>query len=118
MTDTVTEKPPLEQVVEPVADTEAAIETGSAQPHADDGNEQVQPVENPVFADRARIAARFKAQREQRQEEIADAAHEQIAADAGAAADQPPDAPRTIKVKVRHEVRELPEQDVIAAAQK
>ena len=36
MTDTVTEKPPLEQVVEPVADTEAAIETGSAQPHADE----------------------------------------------------------------------------------
>ena len=35
-----------------------------------------------------------------------------------APADQPQDVPRTIKVKVRHEIRELPEQDVIAAAQK
>ena len=103
---------PLEQVVEPVADTEMApieSESGGEPPHIDDDDgEPQQPVENPVFADRARIAARFKAQREQRQEEIA-----QEVADAPA-----DDTPRTIKVKVRHEIRELPENEVIAAAQK
>jgi hypothetical protein len=112
-----TGKQPLEQVVEPVADTEITTESGEPQPtdNGDDGG-QVQQVENPVFTDRARIAARFKAQREQRQDEIVDAAHQEVAGDAPA--DQPQDAPRTIKVKVRHEIRELPEQDVIAAAQK
>jgi hypothetical protein len=116
MTDTAaTDKQPLEQVVEPVADTEVVADSGSQPQPVDNGDdgasEHVQQVENPVFADRARIAARFKAQREQRQEEIA---HEQIADDAPA--DQ--DSPRTIKVKVRHEIRELPENEVIAAAQK
>jgi hypothetical protein len=114
-----TEKQP-EHAVEPVADTEvAAIETGvEPQPEADNGEGDAQrvPIENPVFADRARIAERFKAQREQRQDEIVDAAHENIASDAPA--DRAQDTARTIKVKVRHEIRELPENEVIAAAQK
>jgi hypothetical protein len=113
---TETDKQPLEQVVEPVADTEMPIEAGGEPPHIDDDDgSEPQPVENPVFADRARIAERFKAQREQRQEDIVNAAQEEIA---GAPTDQPQDAPRTIKVKVRHEIRELPENEVIAAAQK
>jgi hypothetical protein len=117
---TASDKQPLEHAVEPIADAEGASETGSQQPQpeaeSEQGDEPRQPVENPVFADRARIAARFKAQREQRQEEIVDAAHEEIAADTPA--DQPQGAARTIKVKVRHEIRELPEDEVIAAAQK
>jgi len=116
MTDT--DQPPREQAVEPATDTEAAFESGGEPlPHVDndDGSEPTQ-IENPVFADRARIAERFKAQREQRQGEQAEiAAQEQIAGDVPA--DQQ-DAPRTIKVKVRHEIRELPENEVIAAAQK
>src|SRR5882724_4347493 len=103
MTDT--DQPPREQAVEPATDTEAAFESGS----------EPTQIENPVFADRARIAERFKAQREQRQGEQAEiAAQERIAGDVPA--DQQ-DAPRTIKVKVRHEIRELPENEVIAAAQ-
>jgi hypothetical protein len=123
-----TDKQPLEQVVEPTVDNEiAAIEEIAAadsgqQQQVDDSagdGEQAQQVENPVFTDRARIAARFKAQREQRQEaqqeEIVNAAHAEIF---DAPADPSQDAARTIKVKVRHEIRELPEDEVIAAAQK
>lgn len=123
---TASDQQPLEQVVEPTIDNEvaaieeiAAVGTGQHQRQVDNSagdDEQAQQVENPVFTDRARIAARFKAQREQRQEEIVNAAHEEIGADAPA--DQPQDAARTIKVKVRHEIRELPEDEVIAAAQK
>lgn len=125
---TASDQQPLEHAVEPIADAEGASETGSEQPPEADsgqlpgtgnqqGDEQVQQIENPVFTDRARIAARFKAQREQRQEEIVNAAHETPGDDASSA-DQQQDTPRTIKVKVRHEVRELPEDEVIAAAQK
>jgi hypothetical protein len=121
MTDTATanDKQPTEHAVEPVADAEVAIEPAEQQqPESGNaqGDEDRPPVENPVFADRARIAARFKAQREQREEEIVNAAHGEIEGDAPA--DQPQDTPRTIKVKVRHEIRELPENEVIAAAQK
>jgi hypothetical protein len=125
-----TDKQPLEQVVEPTVDNDvAAIEEIAAikgiatadtghQQQVDDragDDEPAQRQENPVFTDRARIAARFKAQREQRQEEIVNAAHADIF---DAPADPSQDAARTIKVKVRHEIRELPEDEVIAAAQK
>ena len=91
MTDTATEKQQLEHAVEPVADADVAIEGiapiasgGEQAPDVDagQGDEDRPQIENPVFADRARIAARFKAQREQRQEEIVDAAHGEIAGDA------------------------------------
>jgi hypothetical protein len=119
-----TDKQPLEQVVEPTVDNEIAAIEGIAaadtQQQVDNGagdDEPAQQVENPVFTDRARIAARFKAQREQRQDDIVNAAHQEIAADTPADG-QPQDTARTIKVKVRHEIRELPEDEVIAAAQK
>src|SRR3954453_22514852 len=102
MTDTAaTDKQQLEHAVEPAADAEVPIESEEqqqAEPGNGQGDEDRPRGENPVFADRARIAARFKAQREQRQDEHAEMVNAppgEIEGDAPA--DRPQDAARTIK---------------------
>lgn len=124
---TDTNQQQLEQVIDPAGDTEVThvAETEQAGGTPDDGGEPRQPAANPVFTARADIAARFKAQREQRQEQIAAQQTEQVAEDTAAAAgdtgaviEQQHAAPAKFTVKVRHETRELTQDELIAAAQK
>lgn len=124
---TDTNQQQLEQVIDPAGDTEVThvADTEQAGGAPDDGGEPRQPAANPVFTARADIAARFKAQREQRQEQIAAQQTEQLAddtaaatGDTGAVIEQQQAAPAKFTVKVRHETRELTQDELIAAAQK
>jgi hypothetical protein len=104
-------------------------------PAGDDGAPEPKPAPPPVFEDpRAAIAARFKKQRETQDTPVeAHGDHTdptQLYGKMGAVPEPEPPAeevvqeepkapePRKIKIKVRHEERELTEEEVIALAQK
>lgn len=116
----------LEHAVDAAGDTEVVVDAGTQQVgNADDDADAPARAVNPVFTDRADIANRFKARREQRNEDIVAAAEAHVTADTAAdgadttiVAEQRADEPRKIKVKVRHQERELTEDELIAAAQK
>jgi hypothetical protein len=129
MTDTAAEieKPQLEQAIDPAGDTEVVHTAEGEQTQQIDGGDGERPerTENPVFSQRSAIAERFKAQREQRQEQIVALAQANEADPEPAGGEgqqeqqeQTRTEPPKIKVKVRHEERELTQDELIAAAQK